>query len=115
MSSSSYLEGTRMKSAPAVIMWAKGALNFTTPLNLGFLVPMAFTMASYLALPVPRMATWALPAASLGRAYTTETAQQQQGTCAVSIRRCVLLFAIAFCPSARYVARGAALKHSTRT
>lgn len=57
-----------MKSAPAVIMCARGALNLTTPLNLGFFWPMDLTIDSYLALPVPRMATWALAAASLGRA-----------------------------------------------
>lgn len=49
-----------MKSAPAVIMWARGALNFTTPLKLGFLAAMVLTSDSYLALPVPRITTCAL-------------------------------------------------------
>ncbi len=46
------------KSAPAVMRWASGVLNLATPLTPGNLLLAAFSAVSYLALPVPRMATW---------------------------------------------------------
>eukprot|EP00983_Pelagomonas_calceolata_P096445 1158129-Pelagomonas_calceolata.AAC.3 len=51
-------EGTRMKSAPAVIRCARGAENCTTPFTLpGYVMSSARTSRSNLALPVPRMMT----------------------------------------------------------
>mmetsp|Transcript_13070 Transcript_13070/g.41290 ORF Transcript_13070/g.41290 Transcript_13070/m.41290 type:complete len:272 (-) Transcript_13070:28-843(-) len=67
-------EGTRMKSAPAVMRWARGAENLTTPLALGDLSSRALTCFSMVFLPVPRMASWhSTPVRSLMAAIMMST------------------------------------------
>jgi hypothetical protein len=52
-------EGTSMKSAPAVMVWARGLLNLTTPTATpGYLANTCLSSSSRAFFPVPRMTTW---------------------------------------------------------